>query len=109
MRHREPDTSTGEVDLSPEEQDAIAGAQGWVNSTAVELGLAYLEYEEARQRFELAERNLASRASSTRQAEIQRNQVMTQFVKLLSLPPGEWVYDGTSKLVQKVRKNEKSS
>ncbi|MBW2690430.1 MAG: hypothetical protein JRC99_10930 [Deltaproteobacteria bacterium] len=109
MNKRDPDVSTGVVTLSPEEQEAISGAKSWVDSSAVELGLAYLEFEEARQRFDLAEKNLASRASSTRQAEFQRNQVMAQFVELLSLPPGQWVYDGANKLVKKDAKNAKSS
>jgi len=102
------DASDGTVRLNPAQQEAIAGAQGWVDDSAAALGMAYLEYQEARQRYELAEKNLASRASTTRQAEMQQNQVMAKFAEVLELPPGQWVYDGKGKLVMKDKPNAKS-
>jgi hypothetical protein len=95
--------------LNVDEKEAIEGAQGWVDQAAATLGLAYLEYEEAKMRFQLAEQALASRAASTRNAEVQRNQVMAKFVELLELGPGEWVYDGKGKLVRKDQPNAKST
>ena len=98
-----------EVELDANQREAIAGAKSWVDESAAALGLAYLEYQEAEQRFRLAEQNLASRASTTRQSEMQCNQVMAKFAELLELGPGEWVYDGNGKLVRKDRPNAKSS
>jgi len=97
-----------EVELSPKQQEAIAGAKSWVDDSAAALGMAYLEYQEARQRYELAEKNLAARASTTRQSEMQRDQVMAKFAELLELGPGQWVYDGKDKLVRKDIPNAKS-
>lgn len=94
-------------DLDANQREAIAGAQGWVDDSAAALGMAYLEFQEAEQRFRLAEQNLASRATTTRQSEMQRNQVMAKFAELLDLGPGEWVYDGKNKLVMKKVANAK--
>jgi hypothetical protein len=98
-----------EVQLDANQREAIAGAKSWVDESAAALGLAYLEFQEAEQRFRLAEQNLASRAATTRQSEMQRNQVMAKFAELLELGPGEWVYDGKDKLVRKDNPNAKSS
>ena len=103
------DEALKEVVLSPEQQEAIAGAKSWVDDSAAALGLAYLEFQEAEQRFHLAEQNLASRAATTRQSEMQCNQVMAKFAELLELGPGEWVYDGKDKFVRKDKQHAKSS
>lgn len=95
--------------LNVDEKKAIEEAQGWVDQSAAALGLAYLEYQEAKLRYELAEKNLASRAATTRNSEMQRNQVMATFAQVLELGPGEWVYDGEGKLVRKDKPNAKST
>ena len=69
--------------------------------------MAYLEYQEARARFELAEKSLAATAQTARQAEAQRAQILAKFAETLELPPGEWVYH-EQKLVRKDKKNAKS-
>jgi len=110
---RSPTLSEAEQDtlrqLTVEEKEAIEGAQKWVDDSAAALGMAYLEYEESKLRYELAAKNLASRAATTRQSEVQRNQVMVKFVEVLELGPGEWVYDGKGKLVKKDKPNAKST
>ena len=106
MRDEEND---GTVNLAPEQRKAVEGAHRWIEESAAQLGIAYLEFQEADLRFRKAEKALTSLASSTRDAEVQYNQVMAKLAKLLKLGPGEWVYDGKGKLVRKDKPNAKST
>lgn len=87
--------------LSSQEREAVEGALSWIKDSNAALGEAYLEFEEARMRFELAEKKLASCSATARQSEVQCNQVMVRLVETLNLPPGEWVYDGDGSLRRK--------
>lgn len=98
-----------EVELDTDQQKVLENSQKWITEAAAGLGMAYLEYEETKMRYELATNNLASRASAVRQSEGQHHQVMAKFAELLELGPGEWVYDGAGKLVRKDIPNAKST
>ena len=88
-------------ELNASEKEAVEGALSWTSQSNAALGAAYLEFEEARTRFELAQKNLASRAATARQSEAQCNQVMAKIIEALELPPGEWSYDGKGSFVRK--------
>ena len=102
------DTTKTEFTLSEDMKAGMDEADGWVRETSSVLGFAFLEHEEARLRYELAQKNLSDRAATTRQAEVQRGHVLKKMAAMLNLGPGEWVYDGAGKLVRKDIENAKS-
>jgi signal transduction histidine kinase len=90
-----------ERELAPDQDAGIKEANRWVSDSMAVLGEAYLEYEEAKLRYELAEKKLRSCSATARQSEKQRAQVVSTIVKMLDLGPGEWVYDESGKMVRK--------
>jgi hypothetical protein len=94
-----------EVELSDDQRAGIEEANSWVSSSMAVLGEAYLEHEEARLAYELAEKKLRSCAATARQAEKQRAQVVKTIASMLPLEQGEWVYDGQGKMVRKDKPN----
>lgn len=103
------DSQKTEVELAQGQREGLEQGSKWVNDAAAELGFAYLEYAATRTRFELAEKNLANRIATVREAEAQHANFQKAVAAALELGPGEWVYDGTSKLVKKGAENAKSS
>ncbi len=98
---QKPDISPTTIDLSDDQRKGIEEANSWVSSSMAVLGEAYLEYEEAKLRYELAERKLRSCSSTARQSEKQRAHAVGTIAGLLNLGEGEWVYDGSGKMVKK--------
>lgn len=98
-----------EFTLSDDMRADLDQANGWVKDATSALGLAYLEHEEARARFEHAQKNLNATTVTAREAEIQHGHVLKKMAAMLNLGEGQWVYDGAGKLVRKDIPNAKSS
>jgi len=98
-----------EFKLGEDMKAGLDEADRWVKTASSELGLAYLEYEDAKLRFEVASGRLNNLGVATRKAEIQRSHVLAKMSAMLNLGPGEWVYDGIDKLVRKDAPDAKSS
>lgn len=96
-----------EVILGDDQIAGIEKANGWVSNSMAVLGEAYLEYEEAKLRFELAEKKLRSCSVTARQSEKQRANVVQAIAQMLNLDNGEWLYHESGKMVKKEFRNAK--
>lgn len=90
------DVKTDDIvrEISAKHQREIEEANSWVSSSLHALGESYLEYEEAKLRFDVAEKRLRSNSVTAQQAKIQRAQIMKKIAETLSLTDGEWTFDG---------------
>ena len=105
MHPPSPDIAPTRVDLAPDQRKGIEEANGWVAGSMAVLGEAFLEFEQAKMRYELAEKKLRSCSATARQSEKQRAQVVGTIAGMLNLGEGEWVYDGNGKMVKKEPRN----
>lgn len=101
MSDVEPIRPPSEVKLSEDQRKGFDEANGWVSSSMAVLGEAFLEFEDAKMRYELAEKKLRNASATARQSEKQRAQVASTIAGMLELGEGEWVYDGKGKMVRK--------
>lgn len=92
---------SNERDLTNDQRKALDEAARWELEAMAALGVAHLEYQEMRKRYDDTAARLHAAEIRARQTEKQRQNVMGGISAMLELGPGEWKYDATAgKLVK---------
>jgi len=96
----QPGVPAGE--LLPEEEAALRQLEQLATTALVELGVAFLEQEDAEVKLQRAQGRLQRAKKIAHEADYQRSMVLAQIVTRLELSPGEWIFDAKlGKLVKK--------
>lgn len=90
-----------DIALSEDEQERLKELESTLHQMEAALGRAYLEYGEAKVRFEETERILQGCVSGTRGLAQKQKSFLESLAAKYSLNSGEWVYDGKGRFVRK--------